>query len=69
MGDISDLIMEGVLCEQCGCLFEDLIQHDECGKILETKPGPGHPRRCEDCREENFAKKMISAYNKKRTAR
>lgn len=25
MGEIADMTMDGTLCEQCGCLMEDLI--------------------------------------------
>lgn len=49
MGEISELIQEGVLCKECGCLIEDLIQE---GKS-ELKEGPGHPRLCEDCKKGN----------------
>ncbi|MBV4450705.1 hypothetical protein KM792_13730 [Clostridium tyrobutyricum] len=47
MGEISELIMEGILCEKCGCLIEDLIQEDT-DKLL---PGPGYPRLCDDCKK------------------
>lgn len=48
MGDISKLIMEGVICERCGCLIEDLIQEG----TDELLPGPGYPRLCDDCKGE-----------------
>ena len=38
MSDIADMMIEGVLCSQCGVYIEG----DE----------PGHPRLCEDCRVE-----------------
>ena len=39
MGEIAEAVLEGVLCEQCGeYLGED---------------GPGHPRLCTACLEEN----------------
>jgi hypothetical protein len=43
MGEIAEMVLEGVLCEQCGCL----IDGDE----------PGYPRLCEDCERENKPKK------------
>jgi hypothetical protein len=38
MGDITELILEGVLCDVCGCYIDD-----------DTN---GYPRTCEDCEEE-----------------
>ena len=40
MGDISDMILEGILCRTCGGLVE--------GKEK------GFPRDCRDCRRESF---------------
>ena len=35
MGDIAEMMLEGILCEQCGCFIDfDYV---------------GHPRLCEDC--------------------
>lgn len=48
MGEIADMIMDGTLCEQCGCLMEDLIMDN--GEDL--KDPPGYRRTCEDCLEE-----------------
>jgi len=36
MGDIADMIIEGILCECCGCFIGDPV---------------GYPRTCEDCEE------------------
>jgi len=36
MGDIADMMIEGVLCEECGGYIED-------------EDAPGHPRKCEGC--------------------
>lgn len=47
VADISDMIIEGILCQECGCIMEDLIP-DKGEQLLE---GPGHPRSCEDCDE------------------
>jgi hypothetical protein len=38
MGDMADMMIEGVLCEECGSLID--------------RDAPGYPRSCEDCREE-----------------
>jgi hypothetical protein len=37
MGDIADMILEGILCEECGSYIDD--------------EEPGHLRKCEDCME------------------
>ena len=36
MGDIADMILEGILCEICGTFLGDPI---------------GHPETCDDCDE------------------
>lgn len=38
---ISDDILEGIFCEVCGEVFDDIIN---------GKEPPGHPRCCEDCK-------------------
>lgn len=38
MGEIADMIIDGILCEQCGQYIDE-----ECG---------GYPRTCEDCKAE-----------------
>lgn len=38
MGDIADMMLDGLLCERCG----ELIDGEE----------PGYPRCCEDCEKE-----------------
>ena len=38
MGDMAEAILEGLFCEECGCL----IDGEE----------PGYPRSCDDCKEE-----------------
>ena len=35
MGEAADLVLEGLLCEECGVVIDELT--------------PGHPRWCEDC--------------------
>lgn len=49
MGDISDLFLQGTLCEECGCLIEDLIPTDGSDIILSP---PGFPRKCKECTEK-----------------
>lgn len=38
MGKVAEMIIDGLLCEQCGCL----IDGDD----------PGYTRKCEDCEDE-----------------
>lgn len=45
MGEIADLILEGVYCQCCGAVMDDLIVKDS--KFL--KEGPGYPRNCSNC--------------------
>lgn len=40
MGDIAEMMLNGILCEQCGCLIED---YEACG----------YPRKCDYCKSEN----------------
>jgi len=35
MGEIAEMILEGLLCENCGMFIDE--------------DAPGHPRVCEDC--------------------
>ena len=37
MGEIAESIIEGILCESCGCLVDG--------------SATGHPRKCADCIE------------------
>lgn len=41
MGDISEMILEGSLCEQCGVYIGEEI---------------GYPRLCKDCKKEKSNK-------------
>jgi len=38
MGEIADAMLEGLLCEVCGVLMDDI-------------EAPGYPRRCLGCQE------------------
>lgn len=51
MGEIAEMILEGILCEQCGCVIEDLIP--TVGE--ELLDAPGYPRNCEDCACQKLA--------------
>lgn len=46
LGEAVEMIMEGVLCQVCGCVMEDLIP--ETGEVL--LEAPGYPRTCDDCK-------------------
>jgi hypothetical protein len=45
MGEIADLILDGILCEQCGTIIE-------LDRLTKKVVGVGYPRKCEDCSEE-----------------
>jgi hypothetical protein len=38
MGEIVEMILDGLLCECCGCLIDEQES--------------GYPRKCEDCENE-----------------
>ncbi|CAN7381112.1 hypothetical protein LJR220_003387 [Bradyrhizobium sp. LjRoot220] len=40
MGEIAEMMLEGILCEGCGELFDDMV---------DGATSPGHPRRCRRC--------------------
>ncbi len=44
MGEVSEMMIEGILCETCGVLMDDMTE--------EGARAPGYPRRCPDCTEE-----------------
>lgn len=52
MGEIRKLILEGILCDTCFGLIEDILPtiNDEGGHLQE---GPGYPRSCESCNIES----------------
>ncbi|MBO0479615.1 hypothetical protein JZO72_08225 [Vagococcus fluvialis] len=50
MGEIADMMLEGILCQQCGTLIEDLIV--EGSNTL--KEAPGYPRSCSDCEVDSI---------------
>lgn len=40
MGEIADMMLEGLLCEGCGEAFDD---------VVDGADAPGFPRRCPTC--------------------
>ncbi|MCO8286652.1 hypothetical protein [Tetragenococcus halophilus] len=44
MGEMTEMILNGFLCEQCGAWLED-------------REEDGYPRKCEECEKENDTKK------------
>lgn len=56
----AEAVTDGVLCKECGELFEDMIPVEGVnanrigtrhGRPLFDGPtAPGHPRTCEDCK-------------------
>lgn len=49
MGEIAELVLNGTLCQVCGCLMEDLIPRDGSKELLNP---PNRPRTCEECKKE-----------------
>ena len=51
----TELILDGVLCQVCGQLMEDL--KPESGSKMDKRnqllPPPGYPRTCKDCEADN----------------
>ena len=47
MGEIAQMMLEGVLCERCGVALLD-----------EGEEVPGFPCLCEDCKEEDLDEHM-----------
>ena len=45
MGEIADLILDGILCEECGTIVE---MEKDTWKVV----GVGYPRKCDYCAKE-----------------
>ena len=43
MGDIIDMIFDGILCQVCGAVFPD---------VYTRRTYPSHPRTCASCLKE-----------------
>ena len=54
MGEIAEMMLEGVLCQYCGVLMEDYCLPDDYPEDKEPPviEAPGYPRTCADCAEE-----------------
>lgn len=52
MGEVTEMLLDGTLCEGCGEVFDDVIEGAEA---------PGHPRRCPSCRPACEAPKRKAA--------
>jgi len=57
MGDTSELMLEGVLCQACG------------GLVNETGEGDGYPRNCADCGPEATPKESAGNNEAKKVYR
>lgn len=53
MGEVSDNILSGISCQECGVWMDDMFTKD--GKINKDawENPPGHPRTCKDCKNAN----------------
>lgn len=49
MGDVSDAILDGTMCQVCGGLMEDMIPK---AGVIQT--APGYPRTCDDCIDDTM---------------
>lgn len=58
MGDVADMILEGVLCQVCGGLMDDFCLPDDwpADKEPTEQAAPGYPRTCNDCLKETIDK-------------
>ena len=56
MGQYSDDVLDGTVCQVCGAFHYELIHRAESGTTDEWKP-PGYPRTCRSCRKEARQKK------------
>lgn len=54
MGEIAEMMLEGVLCQYCGVLMDDYCLPDDHPEDKEPPviEAPGYPRTCADCAEE-----------------
>ncbi|MGL5712547.1 MAG: hypothetical protein ACRCX2_05970 [Paraclostridium sp.] len=53
MGDISEMILDGILCMQCGGFIDVEVV--------------GYPRKCSCCSEDDKHEELAKAYNKQFT--
>jgi hypothetical protein len=48
MGEIAEDMIDGTVCQTCGCFMQDVIDCAEKGDIWDA---PGYPRTCEACKD------------------
>lgn len=48
MGDITDSVLDGTLCEDCG----GIVYEGDPNKATKEDLSPGFPRKCKECKEE-----------------
>ena len=46
MGDITEMILDGTLCQRCGAMVYDKGDPKDASK---EELSPGYPRTCQDC--------------------
>jgi hypothetical protein len=52
MGDVADMMLEGILCQQCGGLMDEFCLPDDADPDKEhVAEAPGYPQTCADCKE------------------
>lgn len=61
MGDISEMVWEGILCEDCFCLVYD----GDPNNAMPLELAPGYPRKCSECMEADLAKHKRKAKKSK----
>ena len=57
MGEIAEMMINGIMCEQCGCWMPEAERCIESkgrvdGDIFDDPPG--YPRKCNDCAREEI---------------
>jgi len=63
MGEIAEMMMDGTLCSECGCVV-DVVEFPIEGGARTTTP-PGIPRMCYTC-ERNNQPKPAHGHGRKR---
>lgn len=53
MGEISEMMLDGTLCQFCGAVFDDLT-------------APGFPRTCKSCSKEHKTVKKVQLTDSQR---
>lgn len=52
MGEIAEAMLDGTFCQECGAVFDDILNGAE---------PPGYPRSCRACRPAKSFKKRARA--------